>query len=225
MFEAELESLLLFAASQNRVADLVPRLNSKQSQYHEALNELRVAFFLHDNGFAIKQWEPPGLNGKVGEFLIATREDADVFVEVKSPGWESELSDGERKGGRVKQPKYLGSGGGAVAPYIGHIRERVRRSYSKFAPGASSLLVIAGDFFFPLDFTDTVDLALYDHELKWAKEPGLFTIAKYSNLGGVAIFETDSEGKAVEYKMRVFGNPLVSRQSTLPNSILSLQVS
>jgi len=56
------------------------------------------------------QWEPPGLNGKFGEFNISTLEQKSVFVEVKNPGWEAELSVAEGQAGRAKQPKYRGLG-------------------------------------------------------------------------------------------------------------------
>jgi hypothetical protein len=49
----------------------------------------------------------------VGEYLIDTPEGQHVFVEVKSPGWEGELSDEERTAGRAKQPKYQQEEGGA----------------------------------------------------------------------------------------------------------------
>jgi|SRR5208283_1113076 len=87
----ELDVLLLFADEQGRLAHFIPRLESRNTQRDEALSELRVAYLLHHNQFPVVRWEPPGLNGKVGEYLIGTPEGQDVFVEVKSPGWEGEL--------------------------------------------------------------------------------------------------------------------------------------
>jgi hypothetical protein len=112
-YAEELDALLLFADQQGRLPDFIPRLESRNTQRDEALSELRVAYLLHHSQFPVVQWEPPGLNGKVGEYLIATPEGQHVFVEVKSPGWEGELSDEEHQAGRTKQPKYQHGDGGA----------------------------------------------------------------------------------------------------------------
>ena len=102
------------------------------------------------------------------------------------------------------------------------IRDCVSRAYWKFAPGVRNLLVVADDFFIPLAFADVTEAALYDREVHWGDNPASFACSKYRNLGGVAIFDTRSEDKAVEYGMRVFANPEAS--SALPNSILNLRV-
>jgi hypothetical protein len=218
-FVAELERLLPFAESENRLTHFVPRLNSRKTQYHEALNELRVAYFFHHNGFPIIQWEPRGASGKVGECVIGTPEGKNVFVEVKSPGWEGELDAEERKSGRTKLPKYHGpGGGGAVAPYIGHLKECVSRAYPKFAPTAANLLVVADDFFIPLAFTEIADAALYDKADQSGDELGIFGSRKYENVGGIGIFDTDSEA-TVEYTLQVFRNPFALPQTALPDSI------
>jgi hypothetical protein len=193
--EAERACLSAFAESENRINHFVPRLNSQMTQYHEALNELRVAFFFHRCGFPIIQWEPQGANGKVGEYVIRTPEGIDVFVEVKSPGWEGELGAEERKSGRTKLPKYGGSGGGgATAPYIGHLKGCVSRAYPKFAPTAANLLVVSDDFFIPLGFTEVADAALYDKADQSGGEPGIFESRKFENIGGIGIFDIHSEG-------------------------------
>jgi hypothetical protein len=49
-------------------ASLHTRLESENTQRDEALDELRVAYLLHHSQFPVVQWEPPGLNGKVGEY-------------------------------------------------------------------------------------------------------------------------------------------------------------
>src|SRR6266851_3236712 len=101
-YAKELDVLLQFADQTGCLSRFVPRLESKDPQRDEALNELRIAHFFHHGGFSILQWDPPGLNGKVGEYLIDTPEREAVFIEVKSPGWEGELSVAERQAGRAR---------------------------------------------------------------------------------------------------------------------------
>jgi hypothetical protein len=105
-YAKELDALLLFADKQSCLLRFTPRLESENTLRDEALNELRVAYLLHHSQFPIVQWDPPGLNGKVGEYLICTPEGQHIFVEVKSPGWEGNLSEEERRAGRTQQPKY-----------------------------------------------------------------------------------------------------------------------
>src|ERR1017187_2169562 len=67
-YAKELDVLLSFADDHGRLPPFVPRLESKNAQRDEALDELRVAYLFHHSQFPIVQWEPPGLNGKVGEY-------------------------------------------------------------------------------------------------------------------------------------------------------------
>src|SRR5262249_8736618 len=74
------------------------RLVASIGQRDSALAELRVSFFFDRSDFRIIQWGPSGANGLVGEFSISGPSlSQEVFVEIKSPGWESELSRQEIK--------------------------------------------------------------------------------------------------------------------------------
>ncbi len=141
----ELDVLLRFADETGLLGNVPVKLRQRNHQRDEALNELRVAYWFHHMNFPIVQWEPPGLNGKVGEYLIQAGADK-VFVEIKSPGWESELSDAERLAGRTHQPKYQGIGGGAFGNWQAvHRCIASPKTYPKFAPTQPNLLVIADD--------------------------------------------------------------------------------
>lgn len=110
----ELELLLSFAKSQGQLSVVLPRIKTaRANQRDEALNELRAAMFLQNRRFPIIQWEPPGAGSSVGEYLVGVPDPPNVFVELKSRGWESELSDEERLSGRTKLPKYIDGEGGA----------------------------------------------------------------------------------------------------------------
>jgi hypothetical protein len=125
---------LLFADDQDRLRQFVPRLEAKNTERDEALCELRVAYWLHHNNLPILQWDLPALNGKVGEYLIGTPEDQKVVVEVKSPGWEGEVSDEARRAGRTKQPKHQPGEDGAFGNWDAlHKCIASPKTYPKFA--------------------------------------------------------------------------------------------
>ena len=220
-YAKELDALLLFADQQGRLPQFVPRLESKNTLRDEALNELRVGYLLHNCEFPIVQWEPPGLNGRVGEYLISTPEGKRVFVEVKSPGWEGELSDRERSAGRTKQPKYQQGEGG----FFGNWQTLQKcisseKTYPKFAPTQPNLLIVADDLRVSmLDCPDHVEIALYADNARYG-EAGFFTSTRFENLGGVATYRAFSVGRGIEYEFRLFDNPFALPSTKLPESLL-----
>ena len=88
-YSRELDALVDWASSKGCLWRFQSRLESKNTQRDEALAELRLAYLLDSVGFPIVGWDPPGANGKKGEYLLATPEKTDVFIELKSPGWEN----------------------------------------------------------------------------------------------------------------------------------------
>lgn len=222
----ELDELLRFADEQGCLSAFVPKLESRNGQRDDALMELRVAYLLHHSQFPIVQWEPPGLNGRVGEYLIRTPEQQNVFVEVKSPGWEGQLSDEKRRAGRARQPKYVQLEGGAFGnwqPLQNCIASE--KTYPKFAPTQPNLLIVADDLHVDLlETLDHVEIALYaDHTMYG--EMGYFTSARFENLGGVGVFRAFSEArsKGVEYEFQLFDNPFALPSTKLPDSILKFK--
>jgi hypothetical protein len=220
----ELELLLQFADSDRQIGNFLPRLNTpRRNQRDEALNELRIAYFLHGSGFPVVAWEPPGQGGKVGECSIRAPEGSTVFTEVKSPGWESELAQAERLAGRTKLPKYIDGDGGPYANWKG-MRDCIRRAYGKFTPNEPNLLVIADDFFVNLTVAQLpIDVALYDSHTGYGGEAGYFTSAAYQNIGGVAVFAATAERASIGYRFQVFENRFASLQAKLPSSLLRLR--
>jgi hypothetical protein len=222
----ELDELLRFADNHRRLSHFIPRLESRNTQRDEALCELRVAYQLNDIGFPIVQWEPPGLNGKVGEYLIGTPEGHNVFVEVKSPGWEGELTDKQRKAGRARQPKYQQGEGGAIGNWQ-PLQKCIasERTYPKFAPSQPNLLVVADDLHVDLfEIPEHIEVALYvDHTMYG--ERGYFTSPRFENIGGVGIFRAFSEARSqgIEYEFQLFDNPFALPGAKLPNSLLEFK--
>ena len=114
-YSRELDVLLDWASKRNYLKRFVPNIEAKNTKRDEALNELRLAYLFDHTGFPVVQLDPPGAKNKNGEYLLDSPEKANVFVELKSRGWESELSKEEIAAGRQHQPKYRNQvEGGAV---------------------------------------------------------------------------------------------------------------
>jgi hypothetical protein len=222
-FLLELDNLLGFLKLQNRLDAFWPRLSdSRPAERDDALQEIRVARFFAANAFPVVQWEPAG-NGKyIGEFSIQGAQSEPIFVEIKSPGWEGQLSQAERDAGRTKQPKYEDLRGGPDDPWRG-IRASVKKAYPKFSPSQSNLLVIADDRFTPLATWGRLgaEQALLIKNNQLDGEPGYFTSSAFENLGGVALFKAEDEVlEGLHYTLILFPNPMALRGAALPKSFV-----
>jgi hypothetical protein len=146
-----------------------------------------------------------------------------VFTEVKSPGWEGELTQAERLAGRTKLPKYIEGDGGPFANWNG-MRDCIRDAYGKFTPNERNLLVIADDFFVNLTVAQLpIDIALCDTHTGYGGEAGYFTSTAYQNVGGVAVFAATVDRASLRYRFQVFENPFALIQTKLPSSLLRLR--
>ncbi len=212
MFADELESLLVFANEAGVLQMYRKELRGRANQRDSAIEELRVAKLLSDQGFAVVQWRPVGLAPKEGEFLVRGPDAAEVFVEVKSPGWESEIPEGERRTGRLQQPKYLRTEAFFANSGAG-VRFAVDKAYAKFDPKRANLLVVADDLLFPLAYESSfwAQDALY-----W--DDGKFTTNAFANLGGVGFVVKQQKNDRAWAEMRLFLNP--HARVPLPDSIV-----
>lgn len=199
----EVERILSFTHVRGQFEHYLGRLRGNARQRISALAELRVAFFFSRNGFRVVEWEPIGANNREGEFTIRTPAGTDVFVEVKGPSWEAELSHEERACGRKQMPKYLHGEVRSVGSWI-DIRSAVDKAYGKFRSDTPNLLIIADDLFVGLEHGTglNVGLALYE-----PRHGGHFTNTSRENLGGVGIFYIKHNDVEVWYEMKLFLNP------------------
>lgn len=216
-FADECEILLEFIQAHGQFDRYFGDLTASGRQRNAALSELRVAYYLSRNGFEIVRWKPVGLAPKEGEFLIRGPAGVEIFVEVKGPSWQSELSDEEKMTGRTKQPKQLDLEARAIAPWRA-IQIAVKKAYEKLASGIPNLLVIADDLFVGLQHGTEMmaSMALYEQHYK-----GCFTVPDYEKLGGTGIFWMDSSKDTVTYEMRLFLNPLAS-EPLLPDDLIEI---
>ncbi|MFX0202348.1 MAG: hypothetical protein ACFFCW_40090 [Candidatus Hodarchaeota archaeon] len=199
----EIERVLSFAEVQGQFGLYLGDLTASATQRDSAIAELRVAFYFHRNQFSIAEWRPIGLSSKEGEFLVRGPSGMDTFIEVKSPGWEGELEEEERKAGRTKQPKYINAEVRSTAPWE-RIQFAVNKAYKKFSPDIPNLLVIVDDLFWPLRYRPEMHIG---QSLYSTYHGGSFTNSVYANLSGVGIFWVEDNSKEIWYEMMLFLNP------------------
>jgi hypothetical protein len=212
-FADECESLLGFLQNHGALDRFWPRLCSKPQQRDEAINEIRVAYYLDSVGYPVIDWnEPVDAAGYSVEFAVSLGSPRYAFVEVKSPGWESELSDAERKQGRAKQPKYIGIHGGAAGP-VQVIRRAVEKARPKFSGNAPSIVVVSDDCFVNLGEWgwEPLQMALLQKSVAYGK--GLFHGPEYANVGAVCLFWIASSFK---YKSLCMVNPNAVPMAVVP---------
>lgn len=224
-FADELESLLDFAARHGQLDPYTSMLCSRQR--NSAIAELRVAHDLSDRGFMFVEFEPVGLNGKRGEFLVSPSGTVGVFTEVKAPDWHAEVTgfgkaaaDPERlkvARKRLAEPKYRNGSGGAYLPGVG-VEFAIEKAYEKLPSDRPTLVVVPSDYMFNS----------YEHnpqiiaDRRLLKADGPFGSDKFERVGGVGLFWYELRGIAIKYDMEVIPNPHAATANALPNSVQSL---
>ena len=152
-----------------------------------------------------------------------TPERTGVFVELKAPGWESELTKAQLAAGRQHKPKYHGLGGGAVGNFRAVHRCISRPNcYPKFTNNQPNLLIIADDLNLSLhDTLSQVEGALYGEKWQYG-ENGYFNSNRFENLGGLGVFYAFSAApsRGIEYQFVIFPNPHALSATKLPQSLL-----
>ena len=133
-------------------------------------------------------WEPTDAPPNNVEFEISLGAAQTGFVEVKSPGWESELNPSELKGGRAKREKYGNEVTARAASPVETIRRTVTKALPKFTGAKPTLLVISDDCFVNLAEWGygPLQMALMQRSLGYG--PGLFHDPAHRAVGGVALF-------------------------------------
>ncbi|HEV2500964.1 MAG TPA: hypothetical protein VGY31_15450 [Terriglobia bacterium] len=214
----EFEELLQFAKKENQFDKYLGALQGSNSQRDSAIAELRVARHFSDNGFRVVEWKPKGAGGNEGEFFVEGSEKQRVFVEVKSPGWEGQVTPEERRAGRLKQGKYIDGEGGAVETWQ-KLRFAIDKAYKKFGDNTPNLLIIADDLFIGLTLNPSLIAGLALYASSGVAGKGYFADQKHQRLGGVGLFEVNQQlgGSRVTYQMTLFLN-----LNSLPDTMLPL---
>jgi hypothetical protein len=218
----ELESMLEFLRARGALGRFWPRLRSKPQQRDETINEVRVAKYLESLGHPVTDWnEPEDAPGYNVEFAVSSGGNRSAVVEVKSPGWEAELTEAERKQGRTRKPKYIGIRGGAAGPVL-VIRRAVEKARPKFSGRVPSIVVVSDDCFLNLGEWGwgPLQMALIQNTLAYGD--GHFNRSEYANLGAVCIFWTALYwGQRLEYKSLCLANPNAAQSAAVPTDLVA----
>jgi hypothetical protein len=204
----EAERLFAFLQAQGVFEQFLPRLCAREREKTAALAEARAGFFFHRNGFHILRWEPEEVAGRPGDLEIQWRSSEPMFLEVKGPDWEGELTEAERRAGRKDLPKYINAEGRAIAPQE-RVVYAITKALPKLAEHRANLVVVVDDLFvspveLPKDhLTAVVANALADLACRF--------------VGGVFLLNPVSYGEFVEY--RKYFIPNVGAAHPLPDVV------
>lgn len=195
-WKANIEKHLQFMQDKGWLTSIKQKLKSRT--YESFLSEIFAAYFVEKNlGFEVTTWNPKTKDGRDVEFCIKDKADSDIFCEVKSPGWQGQLTNEEIQSGRAKQPKYstFGESRGTV-PYM-KIRKTLDKSYKKFISNKQNLLIITDNLFQPLSIKpwsnfelgrkipQNIYIALYNTKPDLYCGKGYFITKDYENLSGI----------------------------------------
>jgi hypothetical protein len=111
------------------------------------LAEARTGRFLRDHQFQILEWEPASATGFPGDLLVQLGESASIFVEVKAPDWQGELTSEERLGVRKQHGKFLHAEARAVGLCEMPLRVIEENALKKFTHDRPNLAVVVDDLF------------------------------------------------------------------------------
>ena len=218
----ELDALLHFADQNGYLRRFVPNLEARDRQRDKFLNELQLAYFFRSLGFDITEWDPPGASRKKGEFNLAVPGEPSVFVEVKSRGWESELSGPQLEAGLARLSKFEVCKGARAVGNWKAVHECISsdKTYPKFLPTRPNLLVMADDLRISLhDTLFQVEAALFG-EKRFYGEDGYFNTNRFENVGGLGVFNyhSNAPSRGIEYEFIVYPNPNALAATQLPSS-------
>ncbi len=184
----------------------LPRLQARERK--GALAEARAGFFFHRNGFRILCWEPVAVSNHHGDIEIQWRDNEPVFVEVKAPGWEGELSAEDLRADRKSLPKYVNAEGRIVDP-AERVLYAVEKALSKLAPNRANLVVVVDDLF-------VSPVQLSKGYLKAVVARGLADRG-CRLVGGILLLNPVSYGRFVEYRKYFMAN--VGADHPMPEAV------
>ena len=205
----EVERVLSHLQVHGQFQKYLSRLRGNANQRDGALAEARTSFFFHRNGFSILTWEPEEVSNRPGDLEIQWAGISSIFVEVKGPGWEGELTKQElatRKG----QPKYIHGEARSVDP-VERVIYAADKALPKLSSNKANMLVVVDDLFVsPLDMPrDTMEDRI---KYEIAK-------SKYARLGAILLLNPVCYIDEVDYRTRFIENPAANVACAIPANL------
>ena len=201
------ERVLSFLETRGMLEKLLPRLWAREREGTFA--EARTAYFFSRNGFQVLRLEPEEVKGRPGDLEIQWLNTEPIFVEIKGPGWEAELSTDQLKAGRQHQPKHIHLEARAVDP-VGPTLWAIDKALPKLSPTRCNLVVLMDDLFIsPVDLPQGWLPQILDKHL---------AASERKVVSGVYILNPVSYGEGVEY--RKFFHPNRSASRRLPGVVV-----
>ena len=131
-----------------------------------------------------------------------------IFLEVKGPGWESELTEEEKQAGRQHGPKYINAQARAVGP-VEKVMYAVDKAMPKLDVARCNLVVVVDDLFLsPVDMPRNL---LEDQVTRGLQDPSRVLVS------AVFLLNPVSYGQGVEYRKYFVPNATAAR--SLPGPV------
>jgi len=221
-WKKEIEKWLIYIKGKGELDRFKPRLQKMEyRKIKETLAEISSAYLLEEIlNYKVTDWEVDTANNSNVEFTIK-KDSKDIYCEVKSPSWQSELSDAEKVGKRKKQGKYINN----EVRWFGHwknIRYAIKKAYPKFLKDCYNLVILQDDLFVPILNSPTdiqIKIALYEDTGQYDKEIGYFAGKDYESVGGVFIIDINPSEKETKYKYKFYDNPYALKPYNLQCNI------
>ncbi len=218
----ETNKWLSFIQDKNQLNRYLPRLTKvNKAMREETLAEIASAYVIEKLlGYTIVNWEEKTVGDYDVDFVIKEGTGR-IYCEVKSPGWESELTKKElKKGdqGRKGKPKYLPHEFRSIAPWKS-IRFVIKKAYPKFLPTSKNLIIVKDDLRVSiLDWPNKtpIENALYEETGQINNEVGYFANRDYENVGGILFIDINPTNSK-KYKVKFFPNENSKIPFIIPN--------
>jgi len=239
----DVEDVLIFLDRESLLGAFSAQANKQPNprKRDELFAEARAAYFLATNGFKVVGWHTSGAGNKEGEFNISLGGSPNIFVEVKAPGYQGEISwminanpkhespNLQHLKDRRKQPKFItgAAEGFALAPHLDCMNVVRKNVLPKLMNTCPNLAIVVDDCFItPVGHFSLVEDVQreFANPVRDPNDPE--DKYDYNLLGGVLFlnlnFGPDRSGKGVDYNMNFVENQNALPTCSLPADVITL---
>jgi hypothetical protein len=220
----DVERVLAFLEAERKLGDFFPRLNRQNAEHRgAALAEARAAYFLRELGFDIVEWEPTAIHNRPVDVAIRLHgSPITIFVEVKAPTWQGEVTRALSTAtpdeqaailARVDREKYINAEARFIDPVGVALDVICRNALPKLADDRPNLVVTVDDL-----YMSPVGNPFLQSRLKTAFESD----RTFERLGGVFLLNPESHDDQVLYRCAFAQNCSCLPQCALPDDVAAV---